>query len=138
MSCEAGPRREVTDPSPLPWDRIELRGLRVLARVGVLPSERQQDQPLDIDVDLVVDLAAAGASDDLADTVDYGAVCEAVQAAAAQQHVDLLERLAEVVAEAVLAVDERVVAVDLAVRKLRPPVPHDLATSGVRVVRTRR
>jgi dihydroneopterin aldolase len=138
MSCEAGPRREVTDPSPLPWDRIELRGLRVLARVGLLPSERQQDQPLDIDVDLVVDLAAAGASDDLADTVDYGAVCEAVQAAAAQQHVDLLERLAEVVAEAVLAVDERVVAVDLAVRKLRPPVPHDLATSGVRVVRTRR
>jgi 7,8-dihydroneopterin aldolase/epimerase/oxygenase len=138
MSCEAGPRREVTDPSPLPWDRIELRGLRVLARIGVLPSERQQDQPLDIDVDLVVDLAAAGASDDLADTVDYGAVCEAVQAAAAQQHVDLLERLAEVVAEAVLAVDERVVAVDLAVRKLRPPVPHDLATSGVRVVRTRR
>jgi len=128
----------VTDPSPLPWDRIELRGLRVLARVGVLPSERQQDQPLDIDVDLVVDLAAAGASDDLADTVDYGAVCEAVQAAAAQQHVDLLERLAEVVAEAVLAVDERVVAVDLAVRKLRPPVPLDLATSGVRVVRTRR
>lgn len=128
----------MTDPSPLPWDRIELRGLRVLARIGVLPSERQQDQPLDIDVDLVVDLAAAGASDDLADTVDYGAVCEAVQAAAAQQHVDLLERLAEVVAEAVLAVDERVVAVDLAVRKLRPPVPHDLATSGVRVVRTRR
>jgi 7,8-dihydroneopterin aldolase/epimerase/oxygenase len=127
----------VTDPSPLPWDRIELRGLRVLARVGVLPSEREQDQPLDIDVDLVVDLAAAGASDDLADTVDYGAVCGAVQAAA-QEHVDLLERLAEIVAEAVLAIDERVVAVDLAVRKLRPPVPHDLATSGVRVVRTRR
>jgi dihydroneopterin aldolase len=127
----------VTDPSPLPWDRIELRGLRVLARVGVLPGEREQDQPLEIDLDLVVDLAAAGASDDLADTVDYGAVCGAVQAAA-QEHVDLLERLAEVVAEAVLAIDERVVAVDLAVRKLRPPVPHDLATSGVRVVRTRR
>jgi 7,8-dihydroneopterin aldolase/epimerase/oxygenase len=128
----------VTDPSPLPWDRIELRGLRVLARIGVLPGEREQDQPLEIDVDLVVDLAAAGASDDLADTVDYGAVCGAVQAVAAQEHVDLLERLAEVVAEAVLAVDERVIAVDLAVRKLRPPVPHDLATSGVRVVRTRR
>jgi 7,8-dihydroneopterin aldolase/epimerase/oxygenase len=127
----------VTDPSPLPWDRIELRGLRVLARVGVLPGEREQDQPLEIDLDLVVDLAAAGASDDLADTVDYGAVCGAVQAAA-QEHVDLLERLAEIVAEAVLAIDERVVAVDLAVRKLRPPVPHDLATSGVRVVRTRR
>lgn len=128
----------MTDASPLPWDRIELRGLRVLARVGVLPIEREQHQPLDIDLDLVVDLTAAGASDDLADTVDYGAVCGAVHAAAAQEHVALLERLAEVVAQAVLAVDERVVAVDLSVRKLRPPVPHDLATSGVHVVRTRR
>jgi dihydroneopterin aldolase len=52
--------------------------------------------------------------------------------------VALLERLAELVAQAVLGVDPRIVAVDLAVRKLRPPVPHDLATSGVRVVRTRR
>ncbi len=128
----------MTDPSPLPWDRIELRGLRVLARVGVLPIEREQGQPLDMDLDLVIDLGAAGASDDLADTVDYGAVCDAVQAAVAKEHVDLLERLAEVVARAVLAIDERVVAVDVAVRKLRPPVPHDLATSGVHIVRTRR
>ncbi len=127
----------MTDPSPLVWDRIELRGLRVLARVGVLPIGREQDQPLDVDLDLVVDLAAAGASDDLADTVDYGAVCDAIRAAVGTDHVDLLERLAEVVARAVLAVDERVVAVDLTLRKLRPPVPHDLATSGVHVVRTR-
>jgi pimeloyl-ACP methyl ester carboxylesterase len=36
----------------LSTDRIELRGLRVLGRCGVLPLEREQDQPLDIDVDL--------------------------------------------------------------------------------------
>ncbi|MGH9214892.1 MAG: dihydroneopterin aldolase [Acidimicrobiales bacterium] len=127
----------MSDPSALPWDRIELRGLRVLARVGLLPVEREQDQPLEVDLDVVVDLAAAGASDDLADTVHYGAVCDTVQRAVGAGHVALLERLAELVAEAVLAVDPRIVAVDLAVRKLRPPVPHDLATSGVHVVRTR-
>jgi 7,8-dihydroneopterin aldolase/epimerase/oxygenase len=127
----------MSDPSALPWDRIELRGLRVLARVGVLPVEREQDQPLEVDLDVVVDLAAAGASDDLADTVHYGVVCDTVQRAVGAGHVALLERLAELVAEAVLAVDPRIVAVDLAVRKLRPPVPHDLATSGVHVVRTR-
>jgi 7,8-dihydroneopterin aldolase/epimerase/oxygenase len=127
----------VTDPSPLPWDRIELRGLRTAARVGVLPIERDQDQPLEVDLDVVVDLAAAGASDDLADTVHYGAVCDAVVRAVGAGHVALLERLAELVAQAVLGVDPRIVAVDLAVRKLRPPVPHDLATSGVHVVRTR-
>jgi dihydroneopterin aldolase len=124
----------VSDPVP---DRIELRGLRMTGRVGVLPAERAADQPLEIDVDLVVDLAAAGASDALADTVDYGAVCDAVAAAVRAGHVDLLERLASRIADTVLAVDPRIAAVDLAVRKLRPPVPHDLATSGVRIVRGR-
>jgi 7,8-dihydroneopterin aldolase/epimerase/oxygenase len=128
----------MSEPSALPWDRIELRGLRVPAHVGVLPIEREQYQPLEIDLDVVVDLGPAGASDDLGDTVHYGAVCDAVAQAVGGGHVALLERLAEVVARAVLSVDPRIVAVDLAVRKLRPPVPHDLATSGVHVVRTRR
>ena len=48
----------------------------------------------------------------------------------------LLERLAEKIAEAVLAHD-RVQEVTVAVRKLRPPVPQQLATSGVRVTRRR-
>lgn len=128
----------MSEPSALPWDRIELRGLRLPARVGVLPIEREQDQPLEIDLDVVVDLGPAGGSDDLADTVHYGSVCDAVAQAVRAGHVALLERLAELVAQAVLDVDPRIVAVDLAVRKLRPPVPHDLATSGVHVVRTRR
>lgn len=118
-------------------DRIELRGLRVMARVGVLPQEKEADQPLELDLDLLVDLTAAGASDALADTVDYGAVCDAAVAAVEAGHVDLLERLAAGVAEAVLAADDRIAGVELAVRKLRPPVPHDLASSGVRIVRSR-
>lgn len=118
-------------------DRIELRGLRLTGRVGVLDLERRQDQPLEIDLDLVLDLAAAGASDDLADTVDYGAVCAVVAATVGDGHVDLLEHMSARVAAAVLAHDERVEAVDLCVRKLRPPVPHDLGTSAVRIVRYR-
>jgi len=119
-------------------DRIELRGLRLTGRVGVLDIERAQDQPLEIDLDLSVDLAAAGASDALTDTVDYGAVCDAVAAAVRETHVELLEHLSARVADAVLALDPRVDSVDLTVRKLRPPVPHDLATSGVHIVRSRR
>lgn len=118
-------------------DRIELRGLVVLARVGVLPFEMDQDQPIEVDVDLVTDLAPAGASDDLTDTVDYGAVCAVVEKAIRAAPVGLLERLAALVAEAVLAADARIDAVEVAARKLRPPVPQQLATSGVRVVRRR-
>jgi dihydroneopterin aldolase len=118
-------------------DRIELRGLRVLARCGVLPFEQDQDQPVEIDLDLTADLAPAGASDDLADTIDYGAVCAAVERTVTAQPFALLERLAERVAQAVLDLDGRIEMVAVTARKLRPPVPQQLTTSGVRLVRDR-
>ena len=118
-------------------DRIELRGLRVVGRCGVLPEEIERGQPLEVDLDVVTDMAAAGVSDDLSDTVDYGAICAAVERAITDGHVQLLEFLAGKLADAVLAVDGRISAVEVAVRKLRPPVPQHLATSGVRVTRLR-
>ena len=118
-------------------DRIELRGLRALGRCGVLPEEVERPQPLEVDLDIVVDMAAAGASDDLADTVDYGAVCAAVESAITSGHVRLLEHLAGRLAGVVLGLDDRIVEVEVGVRKLRPPVPQHLATSGVRIRRSR-
>ena len=119
-------------------DRIELRGLRLPALVGVLPEEQGRPQPVELDVDLEVDLAAAGASDDLADAVDYGAVVAEVERVVGAGHVGLLEREAALVADALLGLDERIAAVRVTIRKLRPPVPQDLATAGVTVRRTRR
>ncbi|MCB0970182.1 MAG: dihydroneopterin aldolase [Acidimicrobiales bacterium] len=120
-----------------PVDLVELRGLRLVGICGVLPAERDQPQPLELDLDLEVDLATAGASDDLADTIDYGAVCDAVADVVAAGTPQLLEHLAHEVARTVLDLDERARAVTVAVRKLRPPVPHALATSGVRIRRAR-
>ena len=117
-------------------DRIELRGLRVVGTHGVLPEERARAQPFELDLDLEVDLVAAGASDDLGDTVDYGAVAEAAARVVRDETFDLLEALAARVAAAVLA-DARVRAVTVSVRKLRPPVPVDLGSAGVRLTRGR-
>jgi dihydroneopterin aldolase len=117
-------------------DSIQLRGLRVTARCGVLPEEVARAQPFELDLDLHLDLAAAGASDALSDTVDYGAVCDSVVAVATERHHGLMEHLAERIAGAVLE-DDRVEHVDVRIRKLRPPVPHDLAWSGVSVSRSR-
>ena len=111
---------------------VELRGLVAPALVGVLPEELDRRQPIEVDLDVHVDIGAAAASDDLTDAVDYGALCDAAVEAVTAGHVGLLERLAVVVGDAVLAVDPRIDAVDVVVRKLRPPVPHQLATSGVR------
>ena len=117
-------------------DVVELRGLRVLGRHGCLPEEQARDQPFEVDIDLELDLTAAGASDDLADTLDYGAAADVVARLVATEPSALLERVATMIADALLA-DARVRAVTVAVRKLRPPVPVDLATAGVRITRRR-
>jgi dihydroneopterin aldolase len=120
-------------PTP---DRIELRGLRATGICGVLPEERARRQPFEVDLDLELDLGAAARSDDLADTVDYGSLAEAVVAVIEQSQFELLEALGSAIAEAALA-DPRVEGVTVSLRKLRPPVPVDLASSGVRLHRVR-
>ena len=116
-------------------DLIELRGLQVTGICGALPEERERAQPLEIDLDVEADLAPAGWSDDLGDTIDYGALCHVVVAVVENGEPQLLEHLAAKIAGAVIGMDARVLAVTVAVRKLRPPVPHALATSGVRIRR---
>ena len=123
---EAGTRRR---------DRIELRGLRLVGTVGVSDTERARPQPIEIDLDIVVDMATAAAADDLTATADYAAA-DAVAAVVAGSRYRLLESLAEAIGAAVLR-DDKVAAVTVALRKLRPPVPYDLGSAGVRMTRRR-
>jgi len=117
-------------------DRIEVRTLRLLGVHGLLPEERRVPQPFEIDLDLEVDMDGAAASDDLVDTADYGAAIEAAAAVMAGRPHDLLESLAGAIADAVLQ-DHRVTSVTVAVRKVHPPVPHDVGSTGVRLTRPR-
>jgi len=119
-------------------DRIELRGLRVMGTHGVLPEEHDRAQPFEVDLDLEADLSGAGRSDALGDTVDYGALCAAVVTVMAGPHAQLLEHLAERIAQAALDCAEPLGhRVTVTVRKLRPPVPVELASSAVTVTRQR-
>lgn len=111
---------------------LELRGLRALGICGALPEEQQRRQPLEVDLDVAADLTTAADSDDLDDTIDYGTVCAAVEKVLREERFMLLERLARRIADVVLA-DDRVTSVAIAVRKLRPPVPQQLDTAGVRL-----
>jgi FolB domain-containing protein len=122
--------------SDTPGDRIELRGLRLMGICGALPEEQVRPQPLAVDIDVIADLAPAGRSDALEDTMDYGAICATVERIVTMERFTLLERLAQRLAEELL-LDERATAVTLSVRKLRPPVPQPLDTSGVSITRTR-
>ena len=115
-------------------DRILIPGLREHGVHGVLPEERVRKQPFEVNLELHVDLAKAGMTDDLADTVDYGLVCEAVSRVVASESYQLLERLATRIAE-VCTVDPRVTGVVVEVRKLQPPVPVEVDHVAVRIQR---
>ena len=117
-------------------DRIELRGLVASGYCGALPEEQQRPQPLEVDIDLHLDLTAATGSDALDDTVDYGALCAMVERVIVTERFTLLERLAARVAEVSLS-DDRASVVTVTVRKLRPPVSQQLATAGVHLERSR-
>jgi dihydroneopterin aldolase len=115
-------------------DRILIPGLRELGVHGVLPEERVRPQPFEISIELEVDLAKAGTSDELADTVDYGAVCDAVSHVVASESYRVLERLATRIAE-VCKADPRVLGVVVEVRKLHPPVHAQVDHVAVRIQR---
>ena len=117
-------------------DQIELRGLVASGYCGVLQEEQSRAQPLEVDLDVALDLSRAGDSDALDETIDYGVLCAMVERIITTERFSLLERLAERIAEVSLA-DERVDEVTVSVRKLRPPVSQQLATSGVRITRPR-
>lgn len=127
--------------TPARSDVIELRGLLVAGRHGLLDEERQRAQPFEVDLDLKADLSRAARSDDIDATIDYGSVVNAVAAVVAETHSELMENLASRILDAVFDTVSRapgaaiVEEVTVWVRKTRPPVPYPMASAGVRLSR---
>ena len=117
-------------------DRITLAGLRVRGHHGVLPSERRAGQDFVVDVSLDLDLAPAALSDDVADTVDYGELAEALAAVIRGEPVNLLETLASRLSDICLA-DARVAAATVTVHKPQAPIPLNFLDVSVTVHRGR-
>ncbi|WP_378038985.1 dihydroneopterin aldolase [Actinomycetospora atypica] len=117
-------------------DTIELRGLLVRGHHGVFDHERRDGQDFRLDLVLHVDLAPAGASDDLADTVDYGALAEAAAAVVAGPPRSLIEAVAADVAQVVLD-DPRVAEVEVVLHKPQAPIERPFGDVAVRIRRRR-
>ena len=101
--------------------RIVLSGLRVRGHHGVFEHERRDGQDFVLDLALEVDLTAAAASDDLVDTVDYGALAEGAAAIVGGPPRKLIEAVAGEVADRVLE-DDRVAAVEVTLHKPQAPI----------------
>ncbi len=117
-------------------DVVRLAGVRARGFHGVLEHERREGQDFVVDVELEVDLARAGASDDLAHTVSYAEVASDVVARVEGEPFDLIERLAEVIAGDALA-RPLVESVVVTVHKPQAPVGVPFADVAVRVERHR-
>lgn len=118
-------------------DRIFLRGMEFAGRHGVSDEERSEEQVIELDVELELDLSAAGRTDDLGQTVNYADVFELCRANVEERSFRLLEGIAEQVATDVLARYGRVERVVVSARKPGVPLDGVVEQAGVEIERTR-
>jgi dihydroneopterin aldolase len=118
-------------------DRIVLTGLRVRGHHGVFAHERRDGQDFVVDATLWLDSRPAAASDDLADTVDYGGLAERLATVVEGEPVNLIETLAARLCELCMA-DQRVIAAEVTVHKPQAPIEREFADVAVTARRSRR
>jgi dihydropteroate synthase len=134
------PNRADRPPRPSQRDRITVRNVRFDAAHGVYPEEHQKPQPFFVDVEVDADLAPAGRGDALAASVDYSELVRvAVERVGAGGHADLIEALAERIAdgamEVVAASGATVYEVRVLVRKPQAAVAAPIDWAGVEIIR---
>ncbi len=129
---EAG---ETATPHALPLDRIAIRDLLVRGIVGINPEERRNRQDIVVNATLYVDTRPAGASDDIADAINYRSVAKALIAHIETSQPFLVERLAADLAALCFEQDVRVAAVELSVEK--PGALRFARSVGVTIFRRR-
>lgn len=115
-------------------DVLFVRGISFEANHGAFAAERRQKRRFEVDLELKTRLARPAASDRLADTIDYRALCELVVSIGTTRTFKLIEKLA---GEILTALSERHPTAELTVevRKLQPPCPGTPSVSAVRMTR---
>lgn len=117
-------------------DTITLKGIPCYGYHGCLPEEQRNGQPFIIDAVLYTSLAKAGASDDLHDTIDYSKVYGLVKEITEGKPYQLIERLAQVLADTILA-QFAVDAVTITVHKPHAPVGGPIGDVAVTIERVK-
>jgi dihydroneopterin aldolase len=118
----------VTRPAKILIDSLELHGFH-----GWHKHEGEFGQHFMVDLDMLVDIAEAERTDQLAAALDYGAVIAATRRLFGERRHRLLEAVAMAVARGLLREFPRVEEITIRVKKLAPPVPDRLAFAGVQV-----
>ena len=122
--------------SPRPSMRIFVEGLLIQANIGVHPHEYEGTQPILMDISLDMGPMPAPKDDRLHETLDYGLVAEKAEEITMQAHVQLVETLADRIADWALSADPRVQAITVKISKPQALLKADAA--GVEIHRSRK
>ena len=133
---DTGPQGRSNGPVEDGRDRINLTGISAFGHHGVYDFERQQGQQFVVDVSCTLDLSSAASTDDLAQTIDYGALAQAITADVEGDPLNLIEALADRIALTCLRYDA-VQCVEVTVHKPQAPMPVDVADVTVTLTRSR-
>lgn len=131
----SGPVASLSQQSEVPVDRITLTGLEVFAHHGVFDFERAAGQRFLIDAEVAIFMQQASGTDDLGHTVHYGELAEAIVAAVQRDPVDLIETVAERVAQVALGF-AGVAQARITVHKPQAPITVPFGDVSVTVVRS--
>lgn len=118
-------------------DRIEIVGIEAFGYHGVFDHEKENGQTFRVDVHLELNLMQASLSDDLSDTVDYGAIADLVQAAIVGKPYALLEKLAGSIGDDLIAKFDVLKSVSVTVHKPQAPLTVKFGDVAVTVARAR-
>ena len=118
-------------------DKILIRDLKIFAYHGVNPEEKRDGQNFVFDVDLYVNITKACHSDDVEDTVSYAKVIKTITRVFTAEKYDLLERAAQITADAILNEYAEVSRVDITLKKPEAPMKADFGWVGVQISRER-
>ena len=117
-------------------DKLLLEDVRFFGRHGLTKAEETVGAWFSVDAELALDLGPAALSDDLGAAIDYGAVASRIVQIGTGERVNLIERLAGRIVEALLR-EFPAQEVRVRVRKLAPPLHGLVGTPAVELVRRR-
>ena len=116
-------------------DQIRIRNLEVYAHHGVFPEEAKLGQKFLVDAVLYTDLRKAGFTDHIRASVDYGFVCHYITEFMKKNTFQLLESVAEHLAESLLLEIPKIEIIELEIKKPWAPIALPLDTASVRISR---
>lgn len=118
-------------------DKISIKGLKLFAYHGVNPEEKENGQNFVIDLDYYVNIARACQMDTLDDTVSYAKVVKTIRRVFTAEKYDLIERAAQVIADAVLNEFDDIFKVEVTLKKPEAPISAEFDYVAVSIMRER-